>query len=169
MTSDPQIEELIAKQAIRDVLSRYCRGLDRMDRAMADSVWSDGATANYVDMYEGTGLGFIDWAWEVHAGMQCHSHQITNVLTLVDGDTAASEAYATVVLWTNPDDEGRQTEITVRGRYLDRWSCRAGRWSIDHRTHVVDTQSLARLRKGPVSGASRRDTQDASFAFLKPG
>jgi hypothetical protein len=46
----PALEEVamarvIARQAIRDVLSRYCRGLDRMDKAMAYSVFHADASA----------------------------------------------------------------------------------------------------------------------------
>ena len=164
--SDPTLEEVVARQAIRDVLSRYCRGLDRMDKEMAYSVWSDGATANYVDMYEGTGRGFIDWVWEAHAGMQRHSHQITNVLCEIDGSTAVSESYVTVVLWTVASESGGQSEITVRGRYLDRWSRRDGRWKIDHRVHLVDTQTISELIPGEVSAQSRRDESDPSFALI---
>ena len=86
--SDQIIQELIVKQEIRDVLARYCRGLDRMDKEMAYCVWHDDATAIYYDIYEGTGHGFIDWVWVAHEGMQCHSHQITNVLIKADGDKA---------------------------------------------------------------------------------
>lgn len=167
----PQLipQQVIAKQAIRDVLSRYCRGLDRMDRAMAESVFHPEATALYHDMYEGSGLGFIDWVWQAHASMERHSHQITNVLAETSADTAASEAYVTVVLWTLPDDQGEQTEIVARGRYLDRWICSDGDWAISHREHVLDMQSLYPLSAGPVGSASTRDATDPSFAYIRPG
>jgi hypothetical protein len=167
--SDALIEELIAKQAIRDVLARYCRGLDRMDKEMAYGVWHEGATADYLDIYEGTGRGFIDWVWEAHAGMQCHSHQITNVLIDVQGDAAVSEAYVMVVLWTRAVGDAPQQQIGVCGRYLDRWSRRDDRWAIDHRTHVVDTHSVSELAKGAISARSRRDERDVSFEFMGKG
>ena len=165
--SDQRLHTLFAKQEIRDVLSRYCRGLDRMDKEMAYSVWHEGATADYYDMYKGTGHGFIDWVWQAHAGMQCHSHQITNVLIEVDGDTAVSEAYVTVALWTLPDDKGQQKEMIGRGRYLDRWSFNAGVWAIDHREHVLDMHTLHDLHKGSISAQSTRDINDASFRFIE--
>ena len=165
--SNELIREMIVKQEIRDVLSRYCRGLDRMDKEMAYSVWHDDATALYYDMYEGTGRGFIDWVWVAHEAMQCHSHQITNVLIQVDGEKAVSEAYVTVVLWTMPSDNGKQMEITARGRYLDRWSFRDNKWAIDHREFVTDTHTMRDLAKAPVSDKSTRDMTDASFSFIE--
>jgi hypothetical protein len=164
--SDVRVEEWIARQEIRDVLSRYCRGLDRMDREMALAVWHDDATAHYHGMFEGTGRGFVDWVWESHAHMARHSHQITNVLIEMDGDRATSEAYVTVVLWTLPAADGSQTEIVARGRYLDRWSRRGGRWAIDHREHVLDTHSNHALVAGEVSEAATRDERDPSFAYV---
>jgi hypothetical protein len=165
--SDKRIREMIVKQEIRDALSRYCRGLDRMDKEMADSVFHPEATALYYGIYEGTGHGFVDWVWDAHSTMQCHSHQITNVLTEVEEDTAVSEAYVTVVLWTNPDESGKQMEIIGRGRYLDRWAKRGGRWAIAHRVHVLDMQTLHELVKGPISDESARNESDPSFAFIK--
>jgi len=166
MTDQP-IRDLLVKQEIRDALSRYCRGLDRMDKEMAYSVWHDDATALYYDMYEGTGHGFIDWVWVAHEGMQRHSHQITNVLIHVDGDKAVSEAYISLVLWTIPSEDGKQMEIAVRGRYLDRWSFRDNRWAIDHREFVTDTHTMRDLAKGPVSDRSTRDRSDVSFEFIE--
>jgi hypothetical protein len=164
--SDPLLEELAAKQAIRDALSRYCRGLDRMDAEMARAVWHEGGTAHYFGFFEGTGDEFVEWVWKSHERMQRHSHQITNVLIELDGDTATSEAYVIVALWTLPDAEGNQVEIVARGRYLDRWSRRDGRWAIDHRFHVVDMQNVAPLVGGQVSAEYRRDEQDPSFEFI---
>ena len=164
--SEQVIEELQAKQAIRDTLSRYCRGIDRMDKEMAYSVFHPDTTVLYYDAYEGTGHGFVDWVWETHGAMQCHSHQITNVLTTVEGDTAVSEAYVTAALWTNPDESGKQMEIIARGRYLDRWAKRDGRWAIARRVHVQDMLTLNELVKGPISNESARNESDPSFAFI---
>ena len=160
------IEDVIAKQSIRDVLSNYCRGLDRMDKPLAYSVFFDDATAVYFDMYEGSGHGFIDWVWDAHATMQRHSHQINNVLVKVDGDTATSEAYVTVTLWTLPDEHGAQNEIVGRGRYLDRWQHRDGRWAIIERQHVMDLHTVHALVAGPVNEQSRRDTEDPSYRLI---
>jgi hypothetical protein len=163
-----QLHELASKQAIRDTLSRYCRGLDRMDKAMARSVWHDHGTAHYIDMFEGSGHGFVDWVWQAHEGMERHSHQISNVLIEVEDNTAISEAYVTVVLWTNPDNNGQQQEIIGRSRYLDRWSLRNQRWAIDHRTHVLDMQTIQPLTRGEVNKQSSRDLDDVSYSLLKP-
>ncbi len=167
--AEADIEHLLARQEIQDVLARYCRGLDRMDREMALSVWHADGTALYHDMYEGTGHGFIDWVWDAHTIMQRHSHQLANTLIKVDGDEAMSESYVTVALWTEPDGEGRQQEIISRGRYLDRWSKRHGRWAIDHREHVVDLQTIQDLQPGNVSAAGTRDASDPSFGYLAAG
>ena len=158
---------MLIKQEIRDVLCRYCRGLDRMDKEMAYSVWHADATANYHDIYQGTGRGFIDWVWVAHEAMERHSHQITNVLTQVDGDQAVSEAYVTMAGWSKPSDNGKQTEIISIGRYLDRWSFRDNKWAIDHREFVTDTHTMRDLAKAPVSDKSTRDMTDASFSFIE--
>jgi hypothetical protein len=137
-----------------------------MDRELAESVWHEDGTALYHGMYEGTGRGFVEWVWAAHAQAERHSHQITNHLIAVDGDSARSETYVTVVLWTRPDEVGGQREIVGRGRYLDRWSRRAGRWAIDHREHVLDMHSVHDLQRGEVSEVSSRGRGDPSYDFL---
>ncbi|MEH6607554.1 MAG: nuclear transport factor 2 family protein [Pseudomonadales bacterium] len=164
--SDSRIEDLLAKQEIYDVLCRYCRGLDRMDKEMAYAVWHPDATAHYHGMYEGTGHGFVDWVWQAHLHMERHSHQIANSLICVDGDKAESETYVTVVLWTIPDGDGSQKEIIGKGRYLDRWAKKEGVWVISHREHVYDMETIHDLNRGNVDGTSRRNTSDPSFQFI---
>src|SRR2546423_1369381 len=104
MSADTDVQVLLAKQAISEVLDGYCRGLDRMDRDLALTTWHDGGTADYGELYSGTGAGFIDWVFVQHAALALHSHQIANRLIAVDGDRAASEAYVTVTLLTDPND-----------------------------------------------------------------
>jgi len=164
--SNALVQALLDKQSIRDVLSRYCRGLDRMDKEMAYAVWHRDGTAFYDGIFEGTGRGFVDWVWEAHAAMERHSHQITNVLIELDGERATSESYVTVVLWTLPDTEGRQFELVGRGRYLDRWQRRDGVWAIEHRVHLLDLSSSFPLDRADVSAGSTRDDHDLSFGFI---
>ncbi len=168
-TNESAIQTLIDKAEIRDVLSRYCRGLDRMDKEMAYGVWHPGATAFYDGIYEGTGRGFIDWVWQAHAAMDRHSHQITNVLIEIHGDRAISEAYVTVVLWTQQGADGRQKELVGRGRYLDRFARKNGRWAIEHRTHLLDMSSEYDLDRMDVSEGATRDATDLSFEFFAKG
>ncbi|MHA7837063.1 MAG: nuclear transport factor 2 family protein [bacterium] len=167
--TDPALQSLLDRQAIRDVLSRYCRGLDRMDKEMAYAVWHPDATACYDGIYEGSGHGFVDWVWEAHASMERHSHQITNVLIELDGDRATSEAYVTVVLWTRPDAEGCQQELVGRGRYLDRWERRGRVWAIAHRIHLLDLSSASPLNRAQTSPRASRDERDPSFELIGRG
>jgi SnoaL-like domain len=164
------LNDLVAKQEIRDVLSKYCRSLDRMDRAMANSVFHTDAKVNYHGIYKGSGYGFVDYVWKAHAAMQRHSHQISNVLTHVLTDVqetkAASESYVTVLLWTLPDDNGEQQEITVRGRYLDRWCKQDHTWVILMREHIIDTHTVNKLSCGPISQQSTRDNSDPSYGYI---
>ena len=166
MSRSDAIDGLLAERAIERQLFNYCRGLDRMDKDLARSVWHGDGTAHCYDMFEGTADGFIDWVWQAHAAMERHSHQLSNPLIEVTGTSARSECYVTVALWTLADAEGGQQEIIGRGRYLDRWSCRDGLWAIDHREHVLDMQTINSLEKGAVSAGSRRDLEDASYRLL---
>jgi hypothetical protein len=161
---------LLVKQEIRDALSRYCRAMDRRDEPLAASIWHPDGTADYgAGIYQGTGAGFAAWVTETHASFNRHSHQITNVLTEVRGEQAVSEAYVTVALWSVPGPGGAVTQVTSRGRYLDRWSHRSGRWAIDDRNYLEDFTSfqvLAAAEVGQASTVASRDPSDPSYALF---
>jgi hypothetical protein len=159
-----------ATNAIREVLYRYCRGLDRMDREMARATWHPDGTADYGEpLYVGTGYGFVEWVFPGHAAMAIHSHQITNILIDVDlaGDRAASEAYVMVTLRGHPTG-ATVAEIVSCGRYVDQWSRRDGVWAIDHRQYLNDITTVIQLDAGDVATQAptraRRDTTDSSYA-----
>jgi hypothetical protein len=164
------LDVLLIKQEIRDALSRYCRAMDRRDETLAAAVWHVEGVADYGDIFRGTGAEFCTWVTETHGGFDRHSHQITNVLVEVGsaGDTAVSEAYVTVALWTPPDADGRVTQISSRGRYLDRWESR-GRWGIVDRHCLEDyttAQQLSAAEVSPASSESRRDHDDPSYLLF---
>ena len=158
------MEALVAKDAIRDQIYNYCRGLDRMDKALALSVWHPDATVITGNNMNATMSGpqWIDAAWKAHENIHSHTHQMTNILIKLDGDKATSETYFNTSLHAEPAT-GNTTSL-IRGRYLDRWSKRNGRWAMDHRQILVDFTTSS---PGPnATGLGRRDTTDPSYRFF---
>jgi hypothetical protein len=170
--TDTAIETLLNKQAITEVLYRYCRAMDRIDREMTLSIWHPDGTCNYSSTAGVADMLFRDYltgSTMARQGFANHSHQITNILIEAEGDRAVSEAYFTASLQTEPAD-GKVLEHLWRGRYLDRWSRRDGVWAIDHRQVVFDSYtpyefSADRLKGMPL-GLSRRDGDDPSYGHL---
>lgn len=140
----PHHDELAAKWAITEVIHRYCRGLDRMDKALALSCWHPGGTDDHAPLYAGSAAGFIDWLWPVHAAMQVTRHVVSNTLIELRGREAGAETYWSLVLQV---ERGGQTlDILAGGRYLDRFECIDGVWAIRHRQSVVDWNRVEPVR-----------------------
>ncbi|MET0545193.1 MAG: nuclear transport factor 2 family protein [Caulobacterales bacterium] len=157
------LETLAAEAEINQVLRNYCRSMDRIDCELGHTVWHEDGTADYGPIYSGSGRGFIDMIAGFHRNLASHFHQIGNTTIELRGDRATSETYVTVALLAKPDG-GKQTLTTGRGRYLDKWSRRNGRWAIDHRHFVLDFAFNQDVEAQMGSGA--RDTTDAAYALF---
>jgi hypothetical protein len=166
------VDTLFAKQAITEVIYRYCRAFDRMDRDMAATIWHPDGTCNYTNK-PGTpdtlARDYFGPSEAARGKLTNHSHQVTNILIELSGGRAVSESYFIALLQTQPDN-GKVQERIVRGRYLDRWSRRNGTWAIDHR-HVIFDSFVShdvpahRTREVPMDLA-RRDKSDPSYALF---
>jgi len=152
------------RQAITDQIYRYCRAMDRIDHELGYSIWHDDGTADYGAVFQGSGRGFIDHVCAQHAGLIQHSHQVSNVIIALDGERAGSEAYVTATLRRQSGD--RLMQMTVIGRYIDRWSKRAGRWAIDHRIAVLEMDEMREVTAMKHHDQARRDRSDPSYAVL---
>jgi SnoaL-like domain len=133
-----QLQELLDKQAITEVIYRYARSMDRLDAELGYSVFWPEATADYHEqMYQGSGKGFVDMCMGAHPNYLSHSHQFSNILISVDGDSATSETYGDVTL-RRAESDGRLIDTRNLGRYVDRWQRRDGQWKIIDRKYVHD-------------------------------
>jgi hypothetical protein len=160
-----EMSEAADRQSITDLLYRYCRAMDRIDPELGYTIWHDDGEADYgAAIYRGSGRGFIDWVCVQHARLTAHSHQISNVIIELDGAKAGSEAYVTAALRFKEGD--RLLQVTARGRYIDRWSRRGGRWGIDKRVYVHDFDDLREISATSIEGWGRRDREDPSYALL---
>jgi SnoaL-like domain len=159
------LEHLLAKQEITEVIYSYCRAMDRLDFDLASTVWHPDGTTIYEGAFDGTAAEFVAGMKKTHEEKFVnHSHQVSNILIEVDGDRATSESYVTATLRTQPEEE--HGEYVVRGRYIDTWSQRGGRWAIDHRLFVFDMAEMRTIEPPyqTFGGLARRGEDDASYA-----
>src|SRR3954470_8509571 len=91
-TEDARLTELLDREAIRDCLYRYCRGIDRADEAaLRSAYWEDGTDCH--GAWQGSASGFIAQALtKLRAGGR-RVHQVSNILIELQGDVAAVESY----------------------------------------------------------------------------
>lgn len=164
MIETDTLRALADRQAITDLIYRYCRAMDRIDAELGYTIWHDDAVADYGDIYRGSGRGFIDFVCEQHRKALTHSHQISNIIITLDGDHASSEAYVTATLRVMAGDAVRQ--ITTWSRYIDQWSRRNGRWAIDTRVTIVDFDEMRAVTPIRNAAGGRRDRGDPSYAVL---
>jgi len=86
------LQHLLDREAIRDCLYRYCRGIDRADEAaLRSAYWPDGTDDH--GKYNGSAEGFCDWAMSVLPKIDRGIHQLHNMLIELRADGAAVETY----------------------------------------------------------------------------
>ncbi|WP_339709961.1 nuclear transport factor 2 family protein [uncultured Sphingosinicella sp.] len=163
--------EMAARLAILDGLARYCRAMDRSDRALQDTIWHTDATAQYMNNPLGpysapldSGQKFVDSKAHTH-------HRILNVYIEVNGDRAVSEGYGDSVIRDHPLEDGTVVESIYRGRYIDRWTLKNGRWAIQHRRYVGEIYGQIRYDSTDwpafAKVAGKHDRSDDSYQYFK--
>ena len=165
MTATTTLQALMDRQAITDLIYRYCRAVDRLDIALGHSIWHADGIADYgAGYYQGPGKGVIDLICENHLLMLHHSHQVSNILIELKGNHAGSESYVHVNLRLQ-GQESRQ-QISVWGRYIDSWSRRDNRWGLDKRTLVMDFDEIRDVTVMGEHELARRDRTDPSYSVI---
>ena len=166
MTDHQSLQSLLDRQEITAMIYRYCRAVDRLDIPLGHSIWHEDGVADYgAGVYQGPGRGVIDHICAQHRQTLHHSHQVTNILIDLDGDRAGSESYVMASLRVASGQQLRQ--ISVWGRYIDRWSRRAGRWGLDQRTSIRDFDEIRDVAEMQRHATGRRDRTDPSYAALR--
>ena len=129
------IDELLAKEAIRDALCRYMRGQDRLDPALHRSAFHDDA---FVDcgLMKGSADEFVAFAQGFLGDLGGSQHIIGQSHISVNGDQASGEVY--FFAWRRITGDGQEKDLCVAGRYIDEYACRNGDWRIVKRYEIVD-------------------------------
>jgi SnoaL-like domain len=150
------IEQIWAREQIRDRLHLYCKGIDQRDWALVRSCFADDHVHSHGG-FTGSADEFVGFASSVLGTIPATHHSIANVhITLAaDGQSAATEANfvayhrieAGHLDGTPVPTGGKATDWIVAGRYCDRLEKRGGEWLIVKRDAVHDWERVDEARE----------------------
>ena len=126
------LDAALSRDAIRQLLTGYCRGVDRGDKELLASIfWEDSTVISGVINASGAVFadGIVDY---VTANLDYCFHSIANEWIEVKGDHAVGEHYILAHLAAGGAD------VMTGGRYVDSYERRGGVWKIKSRTFVAD-------------------------------
>jgi hypothetical protein len=131
------LQVLLDKQEITELLTRYLRSVDRGDVAALRSCYLPGATEDHGGLFAGPAQDYIDGitAALTHPRSRT-SHNLTNLLIEVDGDTATAESYC--ITFARIKANGEYCHSFTGARMIDRLERREGAWGIAHRQLLWD-------------------------------
>ena len=138
MTTTPPVDPYppSPREAIRDLLARYCRGIDRRDRALVASCFHPDASDDHGDGAR-TLEDFLAWCFELLDGYDHTSHFLgQSLIEFTDATTARVETYGVAAHRAAGGPDHRN--LTTGFRYLDRITERDGVWRIAERRAVTD-------------------------------
>lgn len=168
-----RLRRVLALQDIRDLMSRYARGVDRRDWDQVRDCYHPDARDEH-GSYRGSVAGFIEWVSARHAGIPACVHFLGNSTVELESDTrAVGETYFVALQRNTPEAEAgaeaAPRDDIVFGRYLDRFEDRGAGWRIAARQVVYDLVQVKPLdgrERQPAGPFGRRDATDPVFALL---
>jgi hypothetical protein len=133
--------------AIADLAALYMRALDRLDEPLLAAQFWPEARCEY-GIFNGGPVEFAAFCMAALCDHDRNHHMLGQ--HLVDF-AAPGEAFGEVYYqaWHRTTDEaGAKRDLSIAGRYLDRYEQRGGIWKIAYRSELVDW-----LRDDPASDA----------------
>ena len=165
------LQQLLDREAIRECIYRYCRGIDRQDeQARRRANRPDGTDQH--GPFNGNAHAFVDYALQRLKSSDRSVHHVTNLSVQLAGTVAAVETYW-LALQREPDKSGTLQEVFMSGRYIDRFEKRGDEWRIAARTVVYDwlrplgaPAGTEAERMGPRKPNGQNHPQDPVYALF---
>lgn len=155
-----KVDQLLAREEMRDLLHQYCKGIDRQDWPLVRSCFADDHIHKHGE-YSGPPDEFIGFASEILKKVPATHHSISNVHFIFgdDGKSASTEANFVAYHYIQegtpefapvPTD-GKATDWIVAGRYCDKFEKRDGKWIIVRREAFHDWERYEEANGPPPS------------------
>ena len=174
MADAAALQRLLDKDEIRDLMSRYARGVDRADWGAVRDTYHHDAYDDHGD-YKGGIDGFIEFAKSRTGGATQVMHFLGECLIeFAAPDVAIAETYFFTAHTLGPEAQrqygasagGGPVQLSHYGRYADRVQRRDGVWRIAHRIVIFETTRLSLGEVPPIKpgwATHRRDASDPIF------
>lgn len=177
---DPRLSALLDQQDIRDVVYRYCRGIDRRDFDLVRSCYHEDATDDH-GSFSGGAEAFVEWVEGLTARYRFTMHLVGQIFVELEEVPPASTAslpgppnaaaVETLGVSIHRSDEAKPYLNLATGfRYLDRFERRGGVWKVASRKALgewsIQLPSDAWWDIPDAQIGSRRDGTDPLYALL---
>ncbi len=128
---------LEAQLAAAQLLGRYARAADRLDRDLVLTLFTPDAQIDMGAIFAGGPQAFADVVMGFMGSMAATRHELSTIVAVPDGaDAAGYEAY--VRAWHRIDTPQGTRELVVLGRYIGRLVRTAGGWRIAAHAEIID-------------------------------
>ena len=136
VVDESKLALMLARDELHQLVTAYCRAVDRADYDMLRSLYHPEATDSH-GSFSTEGLEqFIAQLVAAEPYVRVSQHNITTTNFAVDGDIARGEIYCLVFhTFAGPEHD---VDVIIGGRYLDTYTKHDGRWKFSHRTIVAD-------------------------------
>ena len=133
---DPALQEMLDEHALTKLVHAYCRAVDRGDIAALRELYHHDAVDAHGAFSTGSVDGFFEQLVASRPYIRAMAHNITTVNFAIDGNAAEGEIYNIAV--HTLAGKGRDVDLIIGGRYLDKYEKRADTWKLIERTIVTD-------------------------------
>jgi len=139
---DKALRTLIAKEAIRELVLHYSRGVDRKDASLLRDLYTADAVDNHGNSFSGPASAYCDFLEQSFPYMRYSGHHACNHMISVDVDAGTGQGEVYAMAWhVIPDGQGGWLLDFMCVRYLDQYRLEAdGRWRFARRDVIYDVQ-----------------------------
>lgn len=130
-----EMQNLIARESIRQCIARIARGEDRRDATLISASYWPDATTDF-GVFSGSFAEYLAWVVPGSPAIPVTQHVLGQSVIELQGDGAKAETHVTSYHRINMGNEER--DVVIGGRYLDRLERRGGEWRIAQRTMLYD-------------------------------
>lgn len=138
--TDPALQSLLDKEAIRELVLLYSRAIDRKDVALLRDLYTADATDSHGDSFDGPAPAYCDFIAAALPFMNYSGHHVCNHLVSVEGDEGNGEVYCLAYHYI-PDsaNPGQMVEDFMCVRYIDNYRREGdGKWRFSKRVVTYD-------------------------------
>ena len=133
---DPALQEMLDEFALRRLVHAYCRAVDRRDIAQLRELYHHDAVDEHGAFSTGSVETFFEQLVAARPYLRAMQHNITTVNFAIRGNEAEGEIYNLAI--HTLAGKGRDIDLVVGGRYLDKYEKRDDTWKLIERTIVTD-------------------------------